>query len=565
MLILVEESIPWLFNHQYRRQGMKRFRTAVSVIVILYCWSMVSAMPGSGTAEDPYRIQSMDDFDTIRADSMYWNSHIHLECELDFTDRTFYAECIEYFEGVFDGNHQPIRNLRIEAGTRENVGFFGSCYSAQIQNMNFITSNISGYRNVGILCGYAETSTFRDCTVTGMTMLAFQYAAGLIGKDYGSTVTGCTISGEITGYEDYGTESRCLGGLIGYTYDPTVVEDCHTQITIKKYMSTHKLSSLGGLIGTLGQGTVRRSSSICTLTGRNYVGGLLGESIRPTNVVEDCFAEATVSGVENVGGLIGQNGNSTATNNAGGTVLRCSSKSIVTCSSRFGGGLVGYNYSGPILQCRSDSTVTGNSFLGGLLGTGNGQVTDCYAVGSVNCTNMYYGGLIGTTGATIARCYAAVILSGSTSTRGGLFGTLETAGKASSCFWDSQIQTAAGIQSIGNKKGTATDIYSKTTAEMMTKATFTAYGWDFTNETANGTADLWRLCTDGAAYPRLAWEFPRQDLACPDGVGVEDLLVLSAQWLTAGLTPNTGPDLTGDGAVKLDDLAVFSSVWLKNL
>jgi hypothetical protein len=544
---------------------MIRYRNLFGILAISLFSAVSYGLSGSGTSQDPYRIQSMEDFDTIRADSMYWESHIRLECELDFTGRTFYAACIESFEGVFDGNHYPIRNLRIDAGTQEYVGFFGACYSAQIQNVDFITPNVSGYKYVGVLCGYAETSTFHDCTVTGMTMMAFQFSAGLIGRDLGSTITDCTISGEITGYEDYGTASRCLGGLIGYSYDPTVVEDCHTQITIKKYLSTHKLNSVGGLFGQLGQGTVRRSSSVSTITGTNYVGGLLGESIRPTNLVEDCFAEATVSGVENVGGLIGQNGNSTATNNAGGTVLRCSSKSIVTCSSRFGGGLVGYNYSGPILQCRSDSTVTGNSFLGGLLGTGNGQVSDCYAVGSVNCTNMYFGGLIGTTGATIARCYAAVVLSGSTTVRGGLFGTLETAGKATSCFWDSQIQTATGIQSIGDKKGTATDVYSKTTPEMMTQSTFTAYGWDFTNETINGTADLWRLCTDGTAYPRLAWEFPRQDLACPDGVGVEDLLVLSAQWLATGLSPNAGPDFTGDGSVTLEDLAILSSVWLKAL
>ena len=112
-----------------------------------------------------------------------------------------------------------------------------------------------------------------------------------------------------------------------------------------------------------------------------------------------------------------------------------------------------------------------------------------------------------------------------------------------------------GIKDIGNKKGTATDIYPKTTAEMMTQSTFTAFGWDFTNETTNGVADLWRLCTDGTSYPRLSWEFPRQDLACPDGVGIEDLLVLSAQWRRLGLTPNTGPDFTGDGNILLDDLA----------
>lgn len=537
---------------------MKRYQTLYCILTVGLCSAFSFALPGSGTAEDPYRIRSLADFDEFRTTSGFWNQHIRLDCELDFTGRTFYAACVEYFSGVFDGNHQPIRNLKIDGGgNRDYVGFFGSCYSAQIQNMNFVDPDVSGYDYVGILCGYAQTSGVTDCGIGNMTMLAHKYGGGIVGYDLGSTISKCVVAGQIIGYQ---TASN-LGGVIGYCYDPTVVEDCRTNMTIKPY-SSYTISSVGGLVGTVGQGVIRRCSSTSSLSGKNYIGGLLGESIRPANIVEDCFAEGTITGTENVGGLIGRNGNSTAANNAGGTVRRCFSKSTLNCSSRFGGGLIGQNYSGPVYQCLSDSTVSGGSFLGGLIGTSNGSIQDCYATGSIDCSSMYFGGLIGTTGAAIARCYATVVLSGSTTGRGGLFGTLETAGNASSCFWDSQIQTSTGIQSIGNKKGTATDIYPKTTAEMMIQSTFTAYGWDFTNETTNGVADLWRLCTDGSACPRLSWEFPRSDLACPDGVGVEDLLVLSAQWLASGLTPNTGPDFTGDGSVMLDDLAVLSSAWL---
>jgi hypothetical protein len=380
-----------------------------------------------------------------------------------------------------------------------------------------------------------------------------------------------------------------LGGLIGYTYDPTVVEDCATNITINPY-PTHTVNSIGGLIGQLGQGTVRRCSSIAILSGSRNVGGLLGESILKSNVVEDCFAEATVSGAENIGGLIGRNGNSTAANNVGGTVRRCVSHAIVQ-SGTYGGGLIGYNYSGPIVQCRSDSTVSGGSIVGGLIGnTGaaiiqecrsnatvsgtqniggligisGAAVSDCYALGTASSTSSNRGGLIGSCTGGVTRCYAAVNLPGNSSSRGGLIGRLTSPGTISKCFWGKSIQTGGAALDIGTKSGspTVTDIFGKATSEMETKATFTAYGWDFTNETTNGTADLWRLCTDGTAYPRLAWEYPRQDLACPDGVGVEDLLVLSDQWLATGLTPDTGPDFTGDGAVKLDDLAILGSVWL---
>jgi hypothetical protein len=139
----------------------------------------------------------------------------------------------------------------------------------------------------------------------------------------------------------------------------------------------------------------------------------------------------------------------------------------------------------------------------------------------------------------------------------------------------------------------------KTTAQMKTQSTFTsdpspAYvsaGWDFVGETANGTNDYWRMCVDGVNYPRLTWEFTNHgDWVCPDGVGVEDLgilsgcwmeivqarsdinqddtvnladfMVLAQQWLITGCGLCNGADITGDGNVDELDLAVMIDKWL---
>ena len=48
----------------------------------------------------------------------------------------------------------------------------------------------------------------------------------------------------------------------------------------------------------------------------------------------------------------------------------------------------------------------------------------------------------------------------------------------------------------------------KTTAEMQMRGTFLEAGWDFVDETANGTEDIWWI-DEGKDYPRLAWE-PRR-------------------------------------------------------
>ena len=46
---------------------------------------------------------------------------------------------------------------------------------------------------------------------------------------------------------------------------------------------------------------------------------------------------------------------------------------------------------------------------------------------------------------------------------------------------------------------------SKTTAEMQTASTFLDAGWDFVDETTNGTEDIWWIL-EGKNYPRLWWE-----------------------------------------------------------
>lgn len=57
---------------------------------------------------------------------------------------------------------------------------------------------------------------------------------------------------------------------------------------------------------------------------------------------------------------------------------------------------------------------------------------------------------------------------------------------------------------------------------MKTLSAFTAGGWDFTNESVNGTNDFWQMCVNGMDYPRLWYEFYACDVVCGDGVDLID-------------------------------------------
>ncbi len=67
------------------------------------------------------------------------------------------------------------------------------------------------------------------------------------------------------------------------------------------------------------------------------------------------------------------------------------------------------------------------------------------------------------------------------------------------CFWDTQ--TSSQTTSPG---GTGL-----TTTEMQTGITFNDASWDFMDETANGTEDIWWIL-EGQDYPRL-WREPIED------------------------------------------------------
>ncbi len=168
------------------------------------------------------------------------------------------------------------------------------------------------------------------------------------------------------------------------------------------------------------------------------------------------------------------------------------------------GSLVGYLRDGTVTgNYVEGGTVSGNMYVGGLVGAHGEKpgypepppftISNCYSTGSVSGATAV-GGLVGYNNydGRITNCYATGSVSGTTDV-GGLVG--DNYGTVSDSFWD--IQTSG--QSISDG-GTG-----KTTAEMQMASTFTDVGWDFVEETENGTDDIWWIL-EGQDYPSLWWE-----------------------------------------------------------
>jgi hypothetical protein len=252
----------------------------------------------------------------------------------------------------------------------------------------------------------------------------------------------------------------------------------HLTITGESYLGLFGKLDSGATILNLGLEAVD-----VTGTG-NVVGGLAGAN---GGTIMSSHSTGAVTGNEDVGSLVGYNGYGSITD----------SHSAATVSGdKLVGGLVGYNRYGSITSSYSTGTVTGDDYVGGLLGVNDGgsSVAGNYSTGTVS-GNKWVGGLAGTNwSSSITGSYSTGAVTGNYYV-GGLVG--ENRGVITESFWDTetsgQATSAAGT--------------GKTTSEMQTGDTFLDAGWDFIDETANGTEDIWWIL-EGQDYPRLWWELP---------------------------------------------------------
>ncbi len=234
-------------------------------------------------------------------------------------------------------------------------------------------------------------------------------------------------------------------GLFGYTryrYGAVVfLGITNARITGRNYV--------GGLVGANDYSEVAYCYSSGSVSGYSYVGGLVGDNDDSSTVL-NCYSSGSVNGTYSVGGLVGDNFSIS-------TVSNSYSTGSVNGNNSYVGGLVGENYSYSIVSnCYSSGSVNGNSSVGGLVGENYvGGVTNCYSIGSVSSKGSYIGGLVG----------------------------YNNGGSVDSSFWD----TVTSMQSTSDA-GTG-----KTTAEMKTRSTFINAGWDFTT--------VWQMT--GTNYPDL--------------------------------------------------------------
>ena len=280
---------------------------------------------------------------------------------------------------------------------------------------------------------------------------------GLIDPNIDSATGG--ITGSLVDWLEHGTIINCYvrgGKVSGRSYYDDYEEDI--------YLGN---GFVGGLVGGVSNGTIRDSHVIdCNVFEASCTGGLVGTS---DGIIINCSTSGMVSGNLCIGGLLGENE---------GEIIRCYSTWSVSTTGSYAGGLVGIN-TGTVMHSYATGNTSGDRIVGGLIGR-NGYMQDWDFV-------WEYPGYV-------SNCYSTGRVSGN-SLVGGLVGFQLQVGIITSSFWD--IEASGQINSDG---GTG-----KTTEEMQTTSTFLEVGWDFVDETANGTDDIWWI-DEVNDYPQLWWE-----------------------------------------------------------
>ncbi len=442
--------------------------------------TFVRALGGNGVAGTPYQIADVYGLQGMASQSLLGKSFV-LANDIDASGTATWHSGAGFdpigddsnpFTGSFDGQNHTITGLTIDRAATDYVGLFG-----------YTGSNVM----------------LKDVTLDGIDITGQKYVGGIIGSFTGNTslLANVSTSGQVGG-EAY------VGGLVGNNASGTIsysAADVDVTATGSDIYNNGSLYAMAGGVAGANTGTILQSHASGTVTGSgNNTGGFVGINSGASAAVVDSYATGKVEVLTggSVGGLAGVNV---------GTVTRSYATGDVSGVSNVGG-LVGINANGAaITTAFATGAVSGSANLGGLVGLNTQAViSTTYATGSVTGGSAV-GGLIGnnylgnTYGNTVANSYATGAVSGSSAVAG-LIGSNyllpNASGSVTGSFWNTETTGHSnGVTGTAVAGAIGVD-----TAGLKTLSTFTDVGWNIDDQ--GGTSSIWRIY-EGQTAPLIRY------------------------------------------------------------
>ena len=256
------------------------------------------------------------------------------------------------FYGTYDGNNYTLNNLYINTNQEYAIGLFGILgYTGKVQNLT-VTGHVERayYTNtaIGVVVGRNE-GTIENVTNKASINSGADTAGGIVGNNV-NLVIKCTNNGNISSLGGY------CGGICGISNgsirSANITEDIQPKIRQCK------------------------NTSEATITGAESVGGILGHGATKINIGQ-CYNEGTINGRSCVGGIAGYIDDE---DGKYGYIGNCYNTGNINATNDRAGGLVGLIASG---QKEVDASynigkITCPRYAGGVIGENNGGLYNLY-------------------------------------------------------------------------------------------------------------------------------------------------------------------------------------------
>ena len=178
-------------------------------------YALPTSLQGSGTAEDPYLINNLDDLkffrNSVNNGNRYNGQFVKLTADIDLNDEEWTPigdRNVDQgsFLGTFDGDNHKISNLWISEWNKTGAGFFSKVgnqteyVSGTVKNVTFENVTIvSSESYVGVIAQAPSGALIENVHVTGdITISGYGYVGGIVGHGY-PTINNSSVIGDGTG------------------------------------------------------------------------------------------------------------------------------------------------------------------------------------------------------------------------------------------------------------------------------------------------------------------------------------------------------------------------------
>ncbi len=318
---------------------MKQLILILSLILINYTSGIAQFAGGSGTEEDPYQVETVEQLQEIRN---HTDKHFIQIADIDASDTESWndgkgfnpiGDDVIPFTGSYNGADYVIDKLYINRQSEYYVGLFGYVVGVEISNVNIFDIQIAnGNSYVGGIIANMNNSVLRNASLTGQ-IHGNWYVGGTVGQSNNSLIINTYTNANIS------ISTWYVGGIAGINSSDSEIIESHSNSLIVGSATTRQA---GGLSGA-NHGIIRQSYFTGDVNGGGD--GLYAGGITATNSGEiiDSYSISSVSGNVEVGGLVGRNWES-----------------------------------GFIRNSYSVSSVTGNDDIGALIGLNGGELANIY-------------------------------------------------------------------------------------------------------------------------------------------------------------------------------------------